>query len=247
MKKREKNKEKITYVEMSKETEKRGWAVVVCFFLLTIVSLVTKNLLREYRPGVMTPAFEMAKNYFIQILLIVLICICLKEYLQNSGKALRKMGIKSILINIIIGFVIVFGIYFLSYLVEYFFISDAYIVNGDNQGTIDNMSSAFPALTIILSVFCGPFTEEAIFRGVIFNSLRRFKAVTACIVSGVAFGGMHVISSILSGSYSGGQILFLLYFYSLAGIGLGLAYAKHKNIWINILIHMLWNLFVFVK
>ncbi len=69
-----------------------------------------------------------------------------------------------------------------------------------------------------------PLIEEFAFRGVLFSSLQRFGAGFALAGSSILFGMAHLsLSSVI--------------FASIAGLGMGVAYAKTKNLWVSIAIH----------
>ena len=98
-----------------------------------------------------------------------------------------------------------------------------------------------PVLSIFLAVFLAPFVEEITFR----YGLRKVFKNKWCyaIASGVIFGFLHAISGIES--YS--DLIDLLYIipYGALGFAFSIIYFNTKNIWVNIITHMLHNAIVY--
>lgn len=86
----------------------------------------------------------------------------------------------------------------------------------------------------IIIVFIGtaiaaPIIEEILFRGLIFNELKKVMSVTAAVVlQGVLFGMYHM--QVVQGAYA-----------AVFGILMGLAYVWTKSIWSSIIIHVMIN------
>ena len=55
---------------------------------------------------------------------------------------------------------------------------------------------------IFMTVFLAPVTEELIFRGVVFTSVREHSRVLAYVISALLFGFIHVMDSVLAGNLS---------------------------------------------
>ncbi|HEY9683585.1 MAG TPA: CPBP family intramembrane glutamic endopeptidase [Drouetiella sp.] len=96
------------------------------------------------------------------------------------------------------------------------------------------MSGDFPAIlkSVIFACLVAPFTEEIMFRGLLFGWLRyRFGSLPAILVSSLLFAMWHFD---LNG--------FVQYF-SL-GLVLASVYNRTRNLWLSMLIHALWNFWV---
>lgn len=109
-----------------------------------------------------------------------------------------------------------------------------------NQLSINRMlSSEFAILMIITAVILAPIVEEFVFRKAIFGLIKNTK--TALIISSLIFGAIHITTELLEGDI----LLALTSGLSYIGGGfiLGLIYIQNKkNIHINILVHMVYNL-----
>ena len=93
-----------------------------------------------------------------------------------------------------------------------------------------NMPQSFPAFWVELVgiAVMVPVVEEFVFRGVVFSSLERFGTGFAVFGSALIFGMAHLnISSVV--------------FATVAGLVMGLAYAKTRNLWVTVSIHALNN------
>ncbi|NLL05505.1 MAG: CPBP family intramembrane metalloprotease [Clostridiaceae bacterium] len=98
----------------------------------------------------------------------------------------------------------------------------------------DELMKALVGGSNILVVFIGtaiaaPVIEEILFRGLIFNELKKVMSVTAAVVlQGVLFGIYHM--QVVQGAYA-----------AIFGILMGLAYVWTKSIWSSIIIHIMIN------
>ena len=103
-----------------------------------------------------------------------------------------------------------------------------------NQENINLIFKKAPAYIIISSVLFAPIIEESIFR----LSLRKiFKTDTLFIImSGFAFGAMHVVSSFESFS----DLIYIIT-YSIPGFVFAYTLVKSKNIFVPISLHMFHN------
>lgn len=103
-----------------------------------------------------------------------------------------------------------------------------------NEESIQKMIEASPYLTLICTAFFAPVIEELIFRksfSKAFNNKYLF-----IIISGLVFGGLHVVLSI-RGWY---DLLYLIPYCSL-GFSFAIIYSKYDNIFPTITIHALHN------
>lgn len=103
-----------------------------------------------------------------------------------------------------------------------------------NEEAVRSLINSYPIYTFILSVILAPIMEELIFR-------KTFKKlftsdILYIIMSGLAFGTMHVISDFSS-------LMDLLYIipYSIPGFIFAYIFIKSKNIFVPISIHFIHN------
>lgn len=103
---------------------------------------------------------------------------------------------------------------------------------------------SFQSIDIINTVLMVGITEEAVFRGLLLNSLLKItNTKIAVLISSLLFVAIHFPIWIYSGKIaaiflSGGFVqVFLL------GVLFGVSFIKSKNIFAPIILHMIWNLF----
>ena len=113
----------------------------------------------------------------------------------------------------------------------------AIIMNGqlaDNEETVRNMIDIAPLYMLFQLAIYAPISEELIFR----RSIRDIfdNKWLYALVSGLIFGGLHVVSSITNLT----SILYLIPYCSL-GIVFALLYYKTDNIFSSITVHTLHN------
>ncbi|MBQ3112146.1 MAG: CPBP family intramembrane metalloprotease [Firmicutes bacterium] len=90
-------------------------------------------------------------------------------------------------------------------------------------------SSFERVLMVCCLVFIAPIGEEIFFRGFLFTLLEENNSqMLAVLYSALIFGILHGNMQVLLPSLA-------------AGIALALIYARHRNIWCNIIAHMTWN------
>lgn len=121
------------------------------------------------------------------------------------------------------------------------FMGNVDIGASQNQSAIRTYISAYPIVSALLSIVVAPFTEECIYRGIIYHTLRKYSKIGAIIGPGLMFGFVHVISTIVKGDVGIAQILYLIINYSIGGIFLGVVQERYKNIWNSYFVHVLWN------
>ena len=94
-------------------------------------------------------------------------------------------------------------------------------------------------LGFIAAVFIAPIAEELLFRGVIFNRLKiRKGAPFAIVVSSIIFGSLH---------FYGGAPLLHVMTATIFGMLMCVFYMKYDNILMNITVHFLGNLLVYIN
>lgn len=110
----------------------------------------------------------------------------------------------------------------------------------DNQANNLMYLKADPFGFFISSLFFAPFMEETVFRGCIFAPLRqKHSFVFSALISGAAFGLLHVLASVILHDYS--QCIYALV-YGLCGFILAVPYEKTGSVFAGMLTHMLYNL-----
>jgi membrane protease YdiL (CAAX protease family) len=105
---------------------------------------------------------------------------------------------------------------------------------------INTDTSASMMTVLVLAIAAGIFVEELMFRGLVFYWFREASVRKQILISGLAFGGLHLL-----GLFSGiepGVILAQAYLAAGFGIIFGYARARDYSIMIPILVHFTFNL-----
>lgn len=111
-----------------------------------------------------------------------------------------------------------------------------------NQKMLQEFLGHYPFAIILLAV-AGAFTEEVIYRGILFEFFYKAGQTASVLLTAFLFGFIHILSTIKLGDFNGILDLILkLLPYFMMGLALALEYVKYKNIWINIFTHVLWNI-----
>lgn len=101
-----------------------------------------------------------------------------------------------------------------------------------------NLAPAAFVMFAIYAVIVAPITEEFVFRGLLYRSVRdRWGVVLGAIVSGISFGLVHFIADV---PWQG--VVALQSTMVVTGIGLALIYERRKNLVADIAGHAAFNL-----
>ena len=117
------------------------------------------------------------------------------------------------------------------------------IEGSDNQTTNIELFKTAPIIQAFIAIILAPITEELVFR----RSFKNFtnNKLLFALVTGLIFGGIHVVSSLTS--FKNLIMLIHLIPYSSVGIALGYAYKEHNNILGTMSIHALHNLIAVIE
>ena len=203
----------------------------VCFMLIgasgIISTLKEKNIF-----------YGLLINMIYQLTLIIMIGVAMKQYLTTSFKKFKADRISVNIKRVLAGVGIAFLLSCIARIIEMTVCSNISVPA--NQSNVNGYFVDYPILAVIMSVIMGPFTEELIYRGILFRFFSKYGELCAVLVTGFLFGTMHMLSSFGNANI----LLFLCQWldYFLSGILLGFIYKKYQNIWINVSIHGTWNL-----
>ena len=168
---------------------------------------------------------------FIYLIGIVIYLIIIRKPAFSelaSEKENEPIAIRDILIVILLSLVISIG---LNYLLSYLGITGV-------SDTYNEVKSQLYAVDIYFGAFfygiCSPLVEEVLFRGIIYNRLKRvFPVSFSVVISALLFGVFH--GNIVQGIYG-----------TLMGLFIAVMYEKYRDIKVPVIIHMVANLGVYV-
>lgn len=227
--------------------------IAAYFIIFYVVSMVISELvIRIFKPSSVVEIYTC--NAVINVIIYVMIlitCIVLMKNFLKSDFALIRGNVGTFAKFVALTFVFLFVANFASSLI----ISILNMILGlsntesSNQAAIDGMlsSGALPLiLTCLVSVIAAPIVEELVFRASFFG-LSKKKGLNVVFISAAIFGLIHVVTGILSGILVSNveivlsEIINFISYFS-AGVVLGLAYHKTRNIYVTITAHAIWNL-----
>ena len=227
-----KRKSNYIYIEMRHKMLIVGVIIIhVCFMLIgasgIISGLKEKNIF-----------YGLLINMIYQLTLIIMIGVAMKQYLFTSFKKFKADRISVNIKRVLAGVGMAFLLSCIARIIEMTVCSNISVPA--NQSNVNGYFVDYPILAVIMSVIMGPFTEELIYRGILFRFFSKYGELCAVLVTGFLFGTMHMLSSFGNANI----LLFLCQWldYFLSGILLGFIYKKYQNIWINVSIHGTWNL-----
>ncbi len=217
---KEKKQNKLPEVELKKPSkiEKIKSVIMVLFFILIMFGLP------------MIDVFKKLPSYFVYIFILTVVIILYHKELINNLKVFLK--------NIRIYFPFIIKRYFTMLGIMLIVAIPVVLINSGrvsgNQEVINMMFKKVPVVTLLLSCFYAPLTEETIFR---LSLSKLFKNKTLfIIISGVLFGVLHVVNNITSFN----ELLYVLQ-YATLGICLAKAYSDSNNIFVSISMHFIQN------
>ena len=224
-------KEKISFKSIFENMDKvgLGFAVFILYITTPLYEAFLFKLLginAENVPTFMITTFDIV----IRVLLLGLILFAFKNVIIKDIKDLKKNHKQ----------------YFKEYLKFWFLAvflmmaSNALITIVTNQEVASNeqavrdMLIRYPLYTYLMAVIFAPITEELVFR-LGFRNIFKHDFIFI-LVSGLVFGGLHIIQSENLTS----ELVYLIP-YSIPGMIFAYVYTKSKNIFIPIGLHFIHN------
>ena len=211
----------------------KGILVICSYFILQIVFII---------PFV----FLLIKNKISESTLYLLVftgmsltyLIAYRKSLLNDFKDFKK-NYKSILKTTAKYWIIGLGIMLISSSI----IGLIGIGDTANQDTNISLFKEAPIIQTIIAVIMAPIIEELVFR----RSFKNFtnNKILFALVTGLIFGGIHVVSSI--SSLKDLTMLLHLIPYSSVGIAFGMAYKEHNNIIGTMTMHAIHNTIAIIE
>jgi hypothetical protein len=100
------------------------------------------------------------------------------------------------------------------------------------------------ALVLINALLVG-FSEEVMFRSVLFAGLRRVSALwPAVILSSVIFGAVHVLNGFVTGDFASAGVQAVAA--AMSGVGLAAIMVRTGSVWPGVAVHGLWDYGLFM-
>ena len=199
------------------------------FFFSSLWQLIGLKIF-NYDVNNLTDFNTIVLTTFSEVITLIILIIIYRKELKNDFKSLKNnfnknmdITVKSWLIGLLIMFV--------SNIIIGLFVSKATAGNEENVQTLIKASNY---LSIFTFGIVGPMVEELVFRKSFRDVFK--KEWLFILVSGLVFGGLHVVLSLTSL-----WDLFYLIPYCSLGIAFGYIYVKTDNIYYSMFIHIFHN------
>ncbi len=113
-----------------------------------------------------------------------------------------------------------------------------------NDASIMELAGDQRGATMVVAVFMAPILEEVLFRGVVFQSIRKKSRVAAYAVSMTLFALLHIWSYALI-AWDATVLLYALQYVPIT-LALTWSYERSGSLWVPIFFHMFNNLLPFL-
>lgn len=182
-----------------------------------ITRMITEKILEQSMTMTLISGILALLTYWIVFL------IRKKKFAQEVK--LRKIPVKGILAVLLMG--ITFNIVISTLLATIPF-PDAWMETYQQNSSV--LTGGNEVISFLATVFMAPVLEEIVFRGLIYDRLKKgMPAVVAAIISSLAFGLMH------------GTIIWMMYAFVL-GVVLVIVFERFHSLLANMLLHFGFNL-----
>lgn len=136
--------------------------------------------------------------YLFVATILAQLCFLAVAYFYNKNNKINfvqasklnlELNIKNVLICVLISMVAVFGLYNFINMISGFFVKLGF---GSSSVSLPNNTFYWFIINVVLLAIIPAIMEEFIFRGMIFNGLRKSSFIVATIVSSVMFALIHL-------------------------------------------------------
>lgn len=206
-----------------------GWCYMLFEVLLLPSLLVMANGALGY------PLSSAWVNFIYFCTNFVAVLVLLRNFLGRS-----VMGLGKNLLRIVKGAFLGFCVYYVSNMLmtELLGFLFPWFSNVNDSNIASLLQTAYWPM-LIGTVFLVPFTEEMLFRGVVFTSLYKKNHALGYVLSTLVFCGIHVISYV--GTYDILTLVLCFIQYIPASLCLAWSYTEADNIFAPMLIHAIVN------
>lgn len=204
-------------------------------FLLVAAFFCMPSILSELNRLLPTPVDTVTLNLVYHIVNLIGAVSVFYAFIKRSCLQARER-IGRIVVFALIGFVVYHIV--LALLSQIILLLKPDFANFNDNNIAAQLQTRWIPVAIG-TVLIAPFTEELIFRGVLFGHLYNKHPVTACILSVCAFSSVHILGYIHRADILTLALSFLQYLP--AGLVLAWVYAKTDSIFTPILLHTMIN------
>ena len=220
-----------------------GWTIIIPLFMSS-KQLFFVPLISFFNINKNEDISYLIANYLYQVSICIIIILVLKNFIIESINEIKKIRMRKIVKTVIKGVFIFFITMFVCTLITYI-LRGGHFIQTQNESAIRNISEIMPIPTFFLIMFLGPFSEELVFRGIIYHTFRKINCPIAVIISAILFGFIHFMMHIETMKV--GTFLIEMIPYVGLGIASAMIYEKERNIFICMLIHMVYNGILYLR
>ena len=166
-------KKENNYISTDMNHKKLIFGVViihVCFMLIGASGIISTLKEKNIFYGVLI-------NMIYQLTLIIMIGVAMKQYLIASFKKFKADRISVNIKRVLAGVGIAFLLSCIAGIIERIVCSNISVPA--NQSNVSGYFVDYPIFAIIMSVIMGPFTEELIYRGILFRFFSKYGELCA--------------------------------------------------------------------
>lgn len=171
----------------------------------------------------------------------VMITIFMFRFLKSSFYDLCDNKLNTVK-SVIFGYIIYYAMLYVVSLILMFVLKGE--ISNPNNNAVSDLAKLNPNTMMAVAVLLAPFVEEALFRGIVFGSIRNKSRILAYVVSTLIFSVYHLWSYFTTG-FDWSVLIYLLQ-YIPGSVALAWCYEHSRNIWGSVLLHMIIN-FVSLK
>ncbi|MEI7667769.1 MAG: type II CAAX endopeptidase family protein [Erysipelotrichaceae bacterium] len=207
--------------------------ILVLYFIAYnfVLPLILGILAYFIKNQAINSALEIAYILIMMVVFIVLVFPILKEsYLTLKDKPLKTLFVSVKTLP---------ALFLVSVVFNYLAMFMSHSENSANQTALLDYFKLNPISVLLQAIIFAPIVEELIFRGVIYRHfLNEKNMLKMLIISSMAFGSIHVITSLILGNYAD---LWYLPTYMAMGLVIAYTYEKTQSIYACIFLHFLNN------
>ena len=178
-------KKENNYISTDMNHKKLIFGVViihVCFMLIGASGILSGLKEKNIFYGVLI-------NMIYQLTLIIMIGVAMKQYLITSFKKFKADRISVNIKRVLAGVGIAFLLSYIVRIIEMTMCSNISV--SANQSNVNGYFVDYPILAVIMSVIMGPFTEEIIYRGILFRFFSKYGELCAVLSTGFVWNNAY--------------------------------------------------------
>lgn len=198
----------------SKKANRLFLSVVLMHFVLVVILMVNSQFF----------SLGIIENLLVSQMVILLpaLVLILKEKIRFQDLGFRRIKISTIFL------IILYTLLCMPLITVINAISMLFVDNTVVAMSSEILAIPFPVAFFMIAVF-GPFSEELVFRGVVFNGYRKDgNALGAVLLSALVFGFMHM-------NFNQAGYAFVI------GVALAFLMVATKSIWSTVIVHIIIN------